>query len=155
MKGAKKRRRLNSKSKRMQKEEDDEPLRPMLCVKNINKLDLKRFDAMEECYLLDFDPFHSLNQTLSHSDSDSDSDVSLVAEKGQVACRDYPHARYLCLKFPFPTTPHQTYCEMCYCYVCDAIAPCDHWTSHCHADQFSKRERRSNSDNNHTPPPLL
>jgi hypothetical protein len=29
----------------------------------------------------------------------------------QVACRDYPHARYLCVKFPFKSTSHEKYCE--------------------------------------------
>lgn len=29
-----------------------------------------------------------------------------------MACRDYPHSRHLCLKFPFHTTPHESYCEL-------------------------------------------
>lgn len=29
----------------------------------------------------------------------------------QIALRDYPHSRHLCLKFPFKTTPSESYCE--------------------------------------------
>jgi hypothetical protein len=28
----------------------------------------------------------------------------------QVACRDFPHARYLCVHHPFKTTPHAKFC---------------------------------------------
>ncbi|KAE9587278.1 hypothetical protein Lalb_Chr23g0271971 [Lupinus albus] len=51
-----------------------------------------------------------------------------------VACRDFPHSRHLCSKFPFKTTPHVRHCEMCYCYVCDTSAPCMYWTLHCNAE---------------------
>lgn len=71
-----------------------------------------------------------------------------------MACRDYPHSRHLCLKYPFDTTPHENFCHMvssisikitplgsnnkvvdcwffnwfqCYCYVCDSVAPCKYW----------------------------
>lgn len=30
----------------------------------------------------------------------------------QVACRDYPHSRHLCLKFPFNKTSHESHCDM-------------------------------------------
>ncbi|XP_044512072.1 uncharacterized protein LOC123230039 isoform X2 [Mangifera indica] len=57
--------------------------------------------------------------------------------------RDYPHSRHLCLKYPFETTPHENFCELCYCYVCDLAAPCNFWTEaeaeaemgHCHASE--------------------
>ncbi|XP_022140919.1 uncharacterized protein LOC111011466 [Momordica charantia] len=113
---------------RMQVGEHHSPLRSILCVKNV--VDLKRFDEREDCYVLDFDPFHSPDPSIS---KDTDSELSIVGEKGQVACRDYPHARYLCVKFPFDTTPHQSCCTMCFCYVCDSRAPCDHWSFHCSA----------------------
>lgn len=29
----------------------------------------------------------------------------------QVACRDYPHARHLCAKYPFSSTPHERHCD--------------------------------------------
>ncbi|KAJ6403657.1 hypothetical protein OIU84_011959 [Salix udensis] len=57
----------------------------------------------------------------------------------EVACRDYPHPRHLCVEFPFGSTPHERHCQLCHCYVCDSIAPCVHWgtgfstSDHCHA----------------------
>uniref|UniRef100_A0ACD5TM82 Uncharacterized protein n=1 Tax=Avena sativa TaxID=4498 RepID=A0ACD5TM82_AVESA len=61
----------------------------------------------------------------------------------QVACRDFPHARYACAKFPFASTAHESYCEQCYCYVCDIAAPCKTWKGHtnyghCHASDKDK-----------------
>uniref|UniRef100_A0A453L784 RRM domain-containing protein n=1 Tax=Aegilops tauschii subsp. strangulata TaxID=200361 RepID=A0A453L784_AEGTS len=57
----------------------------------------------------------------------------------QIACKDFPHPRHLCSELPFSTTPHPKHCKMCYCYVCDAPAPCKQWGKgllnggHCHA----------------------
>eukprot|EP00850_Spirogloea_muscicola_P016933 SM000141S00877 [mRNA] locus=s141:88517:90964:- [translate_table: standard] len=51
----------------------------------------------------------------------------------QVACRDYPHARYSCATYPFKSTPHVQHCAKCHCYVCDTRAPCAQWAGHCHA----------------------
>uniref|UniRef100_A0ACD5U4V9 Uncharacterized protein n=1 Tax=Avena sativa TaxID=4498 RepID=A0ACD5U4V9_AVESA len=61
----------------------------------------------------------------------------------QVACRDFPHARYACAKYPFARTAHESYCEQCYCYVCDIAAPCKTWKGHtnyghCHASDKDK-----------------
>ncbi|CAN6564654.1 unnamed protein product [Malus baccata var. baccata] len=103
-------------------DEDGSPIRHIACVKN--KVDVKHFEGFSK---------------LSVSDNGGGGgggspDIAVVAEKGQVACRDYPHSRHLCLKFPFETTPHESYCELCYCYVCDSSAPCGLWKlSHCHA----------------------
>ncbi|XP_076939811.1 uncharacterized protein LOC143608746 [Bidens hawaiensis] len=60
-------------------------------------------------------------------DDDDSDDIIVVSEKGQVACRDYPHPRHLCIKFPFSSTPNQSHCDQCYCYVCDSLAPCIYW----------------------------
>lgn len=30
----------------------------------------------------------------------------------QVACRDYPHPRHLCLNFPFGSTPNANHCDL-------------------------------------------
>ncbi|XP_009351909.1 uncharacterized protein LOC103943350 [Pyrus x bretschneideri] len=133
-------------------DDDGSPIRQILCVKN--KVDVKHFEDVEDCFILDFDPSEPVQLfKLSVSDNgggghDSSPDIAVVAEKGQVACRDYPHSRHLCLKFPFGTTPHESYCDLCYCYVCDSAAPCGLWTlSHCHAaghigDWKSKRMLR-------------
>lgn len=127
------------------------PIRAMVCLKR--KEDIKRFEETEECFILDFDdPSDSLSKLSLEKENDNNHnddspDISVVAEKGQVACRDYPHARHLCVKFPFTTTPHESSCEMCFCYVCDSVAPCKYWTRsekpHCDCDADSgwKNER--------------
>ncbi|KAK1698658.1 hypothetical protein QYE76_015355 [Lolium multiflorum] len=72
-------------------------------------------------------------------DDDDDDDCVIVAEKGEVACRDFPHSRHLCSNMPFGSTSHSKHCTMCYCFVCDAPAPCSYWgkglsvDDHCHA----------------------
>ncbi|CAN6705161.1 unnamed protein product [Malus baccata var. baccata] len=127
----------NGPSSSSAEDEDGSPIRHIVCVKN--KVDVKRFEDAEDCFILDFDPFEPVQSKLSVSDNGGGGhagspDIAIVAEKGQVACRDYPHSRHLCLKFPFETTPHESYCELCYCYVCDSAAPCMLWKlSHCHA----------------------
>ncbi|URE34244.1 hypothetical protein MUK42_18030 [Musa troglodytarum] len=56
-----------------------------------------------------------------------------------LACRDYPHPRHLCGNFPFNSSPHEEYCDLCHCYVCDSPAPCYYWgngnssSNHCHS----------------------
>ncbi|KOM40947.1 hypothetical protein LR48_Vigan04g114500 [Vigna angularis] len=97
---------------------------PRVCSR---KEDMKRLDETEDCFVLDFDPHDSLDDKNSHQ-GDASKDFYIVSENGKVACRDYPHPRHLCVKFPFTTTPHQSYCELCYCRVCGIRAPCKHWT---------------------------
>ncbi|CAJ2641841.1 uncharacterized protein LOC123916629 [Trifolium pratense] len=135
---------------------EETPIRAVVCLKR--KEDVKRFEETEECFILDFDPFDDSidlsklsleNKNNNDDDDDGDSpDISIVAEKGQVACRDYPHARHLCGKFPFTTTPHESFCEKCYCYVCDSVAPCKYWSDsydpHCNADSDWEEERNAN-----------
>lgn len=138
-----------------EEDEDGTPVRPVFCLKR--NTDLKHFEETEDCFILDFDPFESVgisklsvSKTLDFADG-ANNDISVIAEKGQVACRDYPHSRHLCVKFPFDTTSHEIYCELCYCYVCDLAAPCIFWTepepAHCHAaehigDWKSKRSMK-------------
>lgn len=111
---------------------------------------LKDLDEEEEedddCVVLDGDPDKpeavENNQTVDESD-----ELQVVAETGQVACRDYPHPRHLCVKYPFTSTGHEVHCNQCHCYVCDSLAPCLHWdANHCHAtdkEEFWKNERKS------------
>lgn len=37
----------------------------------------------------------------------------------QVACRDYPHPRHLCVKYPFMSTAHENYCNQVRNFICD------------------------------------
>lgn len=92
----------------------------------------------DDCVVLDGDPDKPVDVVSETTASDGD-DVLVVGEKGQIACRDYPHPRHLCAKFPFNATPHERHCDLCHCYVCDSLAPCVHWSTgvssidHCHA----------------------
>ncbi|KAL4588007.1 hypothetical protein LXL04_000885 [Taraxacum kok-saghyz] len=119
-----------------------------------SKLKSSLLDLDDDCVILDKDPekpVEVLNDKPSNVEGDSD-DIVVVSEKGQVACRDYPHPRHLCIKFPFSTTPNQNHCDQCYCYVCDSLAPCVYWGNgsspmdHCHAtdkDELWKHQRKN------------
>ncbi|XP_068322677.1 RPM1 interacting protein 13-like [Pyrus communis] len=94
-------------------------------------------DDDDDCLVLDGNPDKRVS-VVENSGSGSD-ELLVVGETGQVACRDYPHPRHLCAKFPFKTTQHENHCDRCHCYVCDSLAPCVHWSTggsnfnHCHA----------------------
>ncbi|CAL5425020.1 unnamed protein product [Camellia sinensis] len=107
----------------------------------------------DDCVVLDGNP-DKPDVIENNVDDDSD-DLQIVGQKGQwlssgisaasfasyskIACRDYPHPRHLCAKFPFTSTPHERQCHQCHCYVCDSLAPCVYWgngtssNDHCHA----------------------
>ncbi|KMT16476.1 hypothetical protein BVRB_3g050940 [Beta vulgaris subsp. vulgaris] len=130
---------LNNSKKLSPSLEEDSPIRAVFCLKR-KMNDMKKIEEVEDCFILDFDPSESIdfpNISLSKSsDLCDDIDVSVLAEKGKVACRDYPHPRHLCVKFPFENTPHESHCKLCFCYVCDMAAPCENWTKglkHCDA----------------------
>ncbi|XP_062205893.1 RPM1 interacting protein 13-like [Phragmites australis] len=96
----------------------------------------RRLDA--DCQILATDPL-AATEVASAAAND---DVAVVAERGKVACRDYPHPRSACAKHPFNTTPHERHCGKCFCYVCDIAAPCVSWKGvggHCHASDKDKR----------------
>ncbi|CAA0823914.1 RPM1 interacting protein 13 [Striga hermonthica] len=112
----------------------------------------------DDCVVLEGDPDKPVAvaapaQTANgvKGDGDDGDDVEIVAEKGEVACRDFPHARHLCAKFLFASTVHEIHCSQCHCYVCDSVAPCPHWgtgassVDHCHAtdkDDYWRAERK-------------
>ncbi|GAB2221840.1 hypothetical protein Droror1_Dr00013031 [Drosera rotundifolia] len=124
-------------------------MRYIFCVKN--KSDMKKFEETEDCFILGFDPSDAIdltNLSLSKNVDSEEPEITVIAEKGQVACRDYPHSRHLCLKYPFDTTPHRDHCDLCYCFVCDVVAPCkewdDQWDRHCDAkDDYDWRRKRN------------
>lgn len=101
---------------------------------------VKKDDSGEDddCVVLEGDPENGV--TSLEEESTGSDELLVVGEKGQIACRDYPHARHLCAKFPFSSTPHERYCAQCHCYVCDSLAPCLNWgtgilsSDHCHAN---------------------
>ncbi|KAL0459342.1 UNVERIFIED_CONTAM: hypothetical protein Slati_0561400 [Sesamum latifolium] len=110
----------------------------------------------DDCVILDDDPDKPVVMASGNADAAAaaaadDDDLKIVGEKGEVACRDFPHPRHLCVRFPFASTRHALYCGQCHCYVCDSPAPCSEWgtgfsiVDHCHAtdeDDFWRAERK-------------
>ncbi|XP_017969657.1 PREDICTED: uncharacterized protein LOC18613038 [Theobroma cacao] len=94
-------------------------------------------DDDDDCVVLEGDPDKALSD-INDPQEDSD-ELLIVGQKGQIACRDFPHPRHDCAKFPFSSTSHEQHCELCHCFVCDMRAPCSYWYSgisksdHCHA----------------------
>lgn len=94
----------------------------------------------DDCLVLDFDPDKSVSvDDDKGGGGDGSDDLVIVGERGQLACRDFPHPRHLCINFPFSSTSHEKHCKLCHCYVCDSPAPCMYWgnggasTDHCHS----------------------
>nr|KYP62397.1 hypothetical protein KK1_016929 [Cajanus cajan] len=125
----------------------DEVKKPELKSKS---LDVKKVDDDDEeeeeddCVVLDGDPENRV--TSVEGLSTGSDELVVVGEKGQIACRDYPHPRHLCVKFPYSSAPHEKHCDQCHCYVCDSVAPClkgtGHLgTDHCHATDKSETWR--------------
>jgi len=128
-------------------DDEEEMLRYVVCV--TNKDDLKKVEEDEDCFIVGFDPTEITNLknlSLGENSNGVDEDVSILAQKGKVACRDYPHSRHLCGNKPFQNTPHESHCKMCYCYICEIPAPCKKWTNvskdrslnHCDASEDSE-----------------
>ncbi|KAF8090322.1 hypothetical protein N665_0479s0025 [Sinapis alba] len=111
----------------------------------------------DDCVILDGDPDKTTKTAaveddykLAKDDDDDDDEVLVVGQKGEIACRDFPHPRHSCAKYSFNSTSHEKYCDMCHCYVCDIPAPCPYWCiavsniEHCHAndkEKFWKNQR--------------
>ncbi|KAF8007239.1 hypothetical protein BT93_K1285 [Corymbia citriodora subsp. variegata] len=112
-------------------------------------------DDDDDCVVLDGDPEKAVSVPDDAADGGSD-DLLIVGEKGQVACRDYPHPRHDCVIFPFSSSLHENHCNLCHCYVCDSPAPCAYWTDvgHCHANdkQEKWKVRRKNFMHGKTTP---
>lgn len=110
-------------------------------------------DSDDDIMVLDGDP----DKPVAGDDDKGDGkyrsdDLCIVGQKGQVACRDFPHSRHLCANFPFNSTSHEKHCNLCHCFVCDSPAPCIYWgtgvslSDHCHAtdkDERWKLQRKS------------
>ncbi|KAG2543599.1 uncharacterized protein LOC120692113 [Panicum virgatum] len=120
-------------------------------------------DVDDDCVILDGDPDKPVavaKEEGPRRDAAED-ELQIVAEKGELACRDFPHPRHLCAALPFSTSSHASHCSMCHCYVCDSPAPCAFWgkgtahTDHCHAtDKDAKwKKLRQSSKNKSQPPP--
>ncbi|BAS82223.1 Os03g0140900 [Oryza sativa Japonica Group] len=94
----------------------------------------------DDCVMLDGDPDKAVLVVNEQRPGQGgpEEELQIVSEKGEIACRDFPHPRHLCVSMPF-TSSHADHCAMCHCYVCDSPAPCAFWgkgtepTDHCHA----------------------
>ncbi|KAG2302947.1 hypothetical protein Bca4012_061266 [Brassica carinata] len=99
-------------------------------------------DDDDDCVILDCDPVKT--SAAVEAEADDDDEVLVVGQKGEIACRDFPHPRHSCAKYAFNSTSHESYCDMCHCYVCDIPAPCPYWCvavssiDHCHANDKDK-----------------
>ncbi|KAK4418452.1 hypothetical protein Salat_2258000 [Sesamum alatum] len=116
---------------------DDDPDKPVAVVSS--KADDDDYDDDDD------------NEYDDDDEEDDEDDLKIVAEKGEVACRDFPHPRHLCVRFPFASTRHHLHCGQCHCYVCDSLAPCSFWGTgfasidHCHAsdkEEYWRAERK-------------
>lgn len=81
----------NSSPSSCSSEEDGTPIRPVFCLKSKSVTDIKRIEEIEDCFILEFDPFESIdlsslsvNCNASETDADGANDLSVIAEKGQV-----------------------------------------------------------------------
>ncbi|CAM8925449.1 unnamed protein product [Rhodiola kirilowii] len=123
--------------------DDDCVIHPIVVLKNI--CDMRQYEESEECFVLDFDPYEATadlgSEKVMTEAREIDEGVVVISEKGQVACRDYTHSRLHCVKFPYDKTLPESYCELCYCYVCDTAAPCKFWRlpvpGHCYASDHT------------------
>ena len=74
----------DEKSSLISSPKEDNPVRAIVCLRN--KEDIKHFEEIECCFILEFDPFESLDLSkISLDNNDDDAiDVSIVAKKGPV-----------------------------------------------------------------------
>ena len=76
----------------------------------------------------------STSANANDADADDDDDVTFVGRTGALALVDFPHARENCAQHPWKPGFERTFCENCYCFVCDIPAStCREWEQHCKA----------------------
>ncbi|PIA42155.1 hypothetical protein AQUCO_02100189v1 [Aquilegia coerulea] len=101
----------------------------------------------DDCFILEGDPDKPV-EVVKYDTENGSEELVIFAEKGQIACRDYPHPRHLCASFPFISSPHDKHCGLCHCYVCDTQAPCVYWgngmssSDHCHSTDKEEKWRK-------------
>ncbi|TKY62295.1 31 kDa ribonucleoprotein [Spatholobus suberectus] len=92
--------------------------------------DVSSDDDEDDCVVLEGDPEKGVT-TVDDSPTGSD-ELRVVGEKGQIACRDYPHPRNHCVKFPYSSTPHEKHCDqvkiiICCLRLCQNLDLCINW----------------------------
>jgi hypothetical protein len=80
-----------SAEKKEEGEEDGSPIRSIFCLKSKSDADIKRIEEIEDCFILDFDPYESIDLSKftvpADADADAATDLFVIAEKGQVCLR--------------------------------------------------------------------
>lgn len=81
-------------------------------------------------------PPQNVEEDLPSSIRKDSDEIVVVHDNVTNACAVLPHPRHICGRYPFDTEPHKSYCDKCYCYVCQIPASeCKMWeNSHCDAD---------------------
>lgn len=72
-----------SSEKEEEGEEDGSPIRSIFCLKSKSEADIKRIEEMEDCFILEFDPYESIDLSKFAVPADA-GDLFVIAEKGQV-----------------------------------------------------------------------
>ncbi|KAI0564225.1 hypothetical protein FGB62_29g06 [Gracilaria domingensis] len=85
-------------------------------------------------------------QNVSKPASETRTELECVGERqGIRALRDYPHFRFDCDTYQFKkvrSRQKESYCERCYCYICDVLASqCTKWSMHCKVTSTGKYHR--------------
>lgn len=82
-----------SAEKKEEGEEDGSPIRSIFCLKSKSDADIKRIEEIEDCFILDFDPYESIDlyKFTVPADADGATDLFVIAEKGQVCSRVLIH----------------------------------------------------------------
>jgi hypothetical protein len=78
---------FSSEKKEEGEEEDGSPIRSIFCLKSKSPADIKRIEEIEDCFILEFDPYESIDLSKFTVPADADggaSDLFVIAEKGQV-----------------------------------------------------------------------
>jgi hypothetical protein len=80
-----------SAEKKEEGEEDGSLIRSIFCLKSKSDADIKRIEEIEDCFILDFDPYESIDLSKftvpADADADAATDLFVIAEKGQVCLR--------------------------------------------------------------------
>lgn len=77
---------------------------------------------------------------------DDDDDCVITGSSGLHPLVDFAHGRWNCCKVPINTHPVRSFCQNCYCVICDMPAnQCQAWAEHCDANPTDPevREKRA------------
>ncbi|CAB9517834.1 expressed unknown protein [Seminavis robusta] len=80
----------------------------------------------------------------SSSSDNGDNEIECTGTSGMNAIVDFPHHRDLCVIYKFSEGNHASFCEKCYCVVCEIPASeCKSWNLHCDRRNSHYKEREA------------